>query len=126
MEFKCPSESEGKRESEFGGDYSENKREYFECDYFGSVGGETVSRDYMNSSWPQISDLDIGTFHQDELQLPQLSDLDVVGVGRKKNNSRTSRRSTLSMHRGSRRQRGTGVEDVEQGGAVKRAIRRGE
>ena len=39
-----------------------------------------MNRDYMNSSRPQISDLDIGTLHQDELQFPQLTDLEVVGV----------------------------------------------
>ena len=47
-------------------------------------------------------------------------------TGREKNNSRTSRRSTLSTHRGSQRQGGTGAEDVKQGGAVKRPIGRGE
>ena len=75
VKFKCPSGSEGKRESELGGDYSENKRECSE-----SMGGETASRDYLDLSQLQISDLDIGTFHQNELQLPQLTDLDVVGV----------------------------------------------
>ena len=36
--------------------------------------------DYVNPSHPQVSDLNDGTLHQNELQFPEVTDLEVVGV----------------------------------------------
>ena len=64
VEFKCPSDSEGKRESEVGGDYGEYERERAYSEYSGfeglSIDGPFI--DYVNSSHPQISDLKTGPF----------------------------------------------------------------
>ena len=65
-----------------GGDHSEYKREQSYSDYSGfeglSMDGPFV--DYGSPLRPQRSNLNDRTLHQDEIQLPEVTDLEVVGV----------------------------------------------